>query len=56
MRRTTSVTVGWIGEDGEQRTIELADIVRCCRHERVEDLLDDLNMLCADVETAMVTR
>jgi hypothetical protein len=53
LRRITSVSVGCITdtEDGPaETTISLADIVRCCRHERVEDLLDDLAMLCEDVE------
>lgn len=49
--RITRISVGWDrGDDSGEITIELADIVRCCRHERVEDLLDDLAMLCEDVE------
>jgi hypothetical protein len=49
--RITRISVGWVrGDDSGEVTVELADIVRCCRHERVEDLLDDLAMLCEDVE------
>jgi hypothetical protein len=32
--------------------ISLAELRRHCRSERVEDLLDDLTMLCGDVQDA----
>ena len=39
--------------DGPQKTmISLSEIRRRCRRERVEDLLDDLSLLIADVQRA----
>lgn len=44
------VTVMTATEDGRQRTtIDLNDLRRCCQAERVNDFLDDLAVLVADV-------
>jgi hypothetical protein len=47
MAEIAHVTVEF--EDGSQVTLE--DMQRHCRPERVEDLLDDLVVLCDDVAT-----
>jgi hypothetical protein len=40
-------------DDGPQKTaITLGDMRRHCRPERVDDLLDDLTLLIADVQAA----
>jgi hypothetical protein len=31
-------------------TVDLAAMVRCCRPERVEELLEDLTLLCEEVQ------
>ena len=50
--RIDNVVVSWITEtsDGPRsRAIDLESFRRHCRRERVEDLLDDLQLLCEDV-------
>jgi hypothetical protein len=49
------LAVGWAVEtsgDPQQITVDLAAMRRHCRPERVEELLDDLAMICQDVLTA----
>jgi hypothetical protein len=51
--RIQYVTVGWNvdTDDGPQMTvISLADFRWHCRRERVDDLIDDLVVLCEDVQ------
>jgi hypothetical protein len=53
--KVVAVSIGWTVDtpDGPRRTlISLAERRRHCRSERVEDLLDDLMMLCSDVQNA----
>jgi hypothetical protein len=53
--RIEYVSVGWTTDtdDGPQMTvISLTELRRHCRRERVEDLIDDLVVLCADVQDA----
>ena len=53
-----NVVIGWTVEtpDGRQSVaIDLETLRRHCRRERVEDLLDDLQMLCEDVQDARNT-
>jgi hypothetical protein len=53
--RITYVTVGWTTDtdDGPQQTvISLESMQKHCRAERVDDLLDDLTLLCRDVQDA----
>jgi len=53
--RIAHVSIGWAldSDEGPQQTlITLADFQRHCRTERVEDLLDDLQVLCEDVQEA----
>jgi hypothetical protein len=53
--RIERVAIGWTIEtaDGPKRTaISLADFRRYCRRERVDDLMDDLQLLCEDVQAA----
>lgn len=53
--KVVAVSIGWtVGTpDGPRRSlISLADLRRHCRSERVEDLLDDLTILCSDVQDA----
>jgi hypothetical protein len=56
MRGTiTAVTIGWTvdNEEGRQESVmSLSELERHCRPERVGDLLDDLQVLCADVQDA----
>jgi hypothetical protein len=49
MADISRVVVQFEAEDGSSRRITLEDIRRHCRPERVEDLLDDLVVLCEDV-------
>jgi hypothetical protein len=51
--RIEHVSVGWTVEtpDGPRCTlIDLAAMRKHCRPERIADLLDDLQMLCKDVQ------
>lgn len=51
--RVVAVSVDLLADapDGPRRmTIDLAAMVRHCRRERVEDLLEDLTLLCEDVQ------
>jgi hypothetical protein len=51
----TYVTVGWTvdTDDGpQQAVISLESMRKHCRAERVEDLVDDLTLLCQDVQDA----
>jgi hypothetical protein len=48
--RITFVSVGWTTDSGGVKVINLDAMRRHCRSERVEDLLEDLTMLCEDVE------
>lgn len=53
--RIEYVTVGWNvdTDEGPQMTvISLAEFWRHCRRERVDDLIDDLVVLCEDVQGA----
>jgi hypothetical protein len=53
--KVRALSVGWTVDapDGPRRSlISLADLQRHCRRERVEELLDDLTMLCGDVQDA----
>ncbi len=53
--KIVAVVVGWTIEtpDGPRKSaIDLATMRRHCRAERVEDLLDDLALLCQDVQDA----
>ena len=50
-----NVVIGWTVEtaDGPRSAaIDLEALRRHCRQERVEDLLDDLQILCEDVQDA----
>jgi hypothetical protein len=50
-----NVVIGWTAEtpDGPRSAaIDLETLRRHCRKERVEDLLDDLQVLCEDVQEA----
>jgi hypothetical protein len=49
MAEITRVVVQFEAEDGVSRRITLDEMRRHCRPERVEDLLDDLAVLCEDV-------
>jgi hypothetical protein len=48
--RVTFVSVGWVCRSGRVRVVGLEVMRRHCRRERVEDLLEDLALLCEDVE------
>lgn len=53
--RIEDVVIGWTIDtpDGPRSaTIDLATMRQHCRPERVEDLLDDLQLLCEDVQDA----
>jgi hypothetical protein len=53
--RVVAIQVDYLTEtpEGPQRTVvDLAAMLRHCGPERVDDLLDDLTMLCEDVQTA----
>lgn len=43
------MVVQYTSEDGSSRRIGLDEMRRHCRPERIEDLLDDLVVLCEDV-------
>ena len=52
MGRIARISVDYLTETPEgpqQTTVDLAAMLRHCRPERVEDLLEDLVMLCEDV-------
>jgi hypothetical protein len=49
MAEITRIVVQFEAEDGASRRITLDEMRRHCRPERVEDLLDDLVVLCEDV-------
>ena len=49
MAAITGVVVHFVAEDGSCRRITLEELQAHCRPERVEDLLDDLVVLCEDV-------
>jgi hypothetical protein len=48
--RITFISVGWTTPSGRVKVIDLDAMRRHCRSERVEDLLEDLTLLCEDVE------
>jgi hypothetical protein len=48
--RITFVSVGWASPTGRVKVIGLEVMRRHCRRERVEDLLEDLALLCEDVQ------
>ena len=48
--RVTFISVGWTTRSGRVRVIDLEVMRRHCRRERVEDLLEDLALLCEDVQ------
>ena len=57
MARILAVTVAYEGDapgDPQPTLIGLSDLRQNCRAERVEDLIDDLEMLVDDVEAARV--
>lgn len=49
MAAITGVVVHFVADDGSCRRVTLEEIQFHCRPERVEDLLDDLVLLCEDV-------
>ena len=52
MGKVVSVMVDYVADvpgGPQRRRINLPAIIRHCRPERVEDLLEDLQMLCDDV-------
>jgi hypothetical protein len=52
MGKVVSVIVDYVADvpgGPQRRRINLPAIIRHCRPERVEDLLDDLQVLCEDV-------
>jgi hypothetical protein len=49
MADISRVVVQFEAADGSSRRVTLEDFRRHCRPERVEDLLDDLVVLCQDV-------
>jgi len=55
MLRIDRIEVGYTvdtGEGPQQMTIGLPDLRWHCRRERVDDLIDDLVVLCEDVQSA----
>jgi hypothetical protein len=53
--KVRALSVGWTVDtpDGPRRSlISLFDLRQHCRPERVEELLDDLAVLCSDVQDA----
>jgi hypothetical protein len=46
------VQIGITTHDGERKLVTLPAIRKHCRKERVEDLLEDLTLICEDVESA----
>ena len=48
--RITFISVGWTTPSGRVKVIDLDAMRKHCRSERVEDLLEDLALLCEDVE------
>jgi hypothetical protein len=51
MAAITGVVVHFVAEDDSSRRVTLDEMRGHCRPERVEDLLDDLVVLCEDVAT-----
>jgi hypothetical protein len=49
--RITFISVGWTDRNGKDMTIGVALLEKYCRPERVEDLFEDLALMCEDVET-----
>jgi hypothetical protein len=47
-----NVVIGWSPDGKRSVAIDLETLRRHCRPERVEDLLDDLQILCEDVQDA----
>ena len=50
-----NVVIGWTIESADgprSAAIDLEALRRHCRRERVDDLLDDLQVLCEDVQAA----
>ena len=47
-----NVVIGWTPDGQRSAAIDLEALRRHCRRERVEDLLDDLQVLCEDVQAA----
>jgi hypothetical protein len=53
--KVVSITIGWTvdTDDGPSTSvISLGELERHCRRERVDDLVDDLVVLCEDVQDA----
>ena len=48
--RITFISVGWARPSGRVKVIDLDAMRGHCRSERVEDLVEDLTLLCEDVE------
>lgn len=48
--KITFISVGWASPDGEQTVISLPEMQKHCRPERIEELVDDMAVLCEDVE------
>jgi len=48
--RITFVSVGWTSTRGTDMTIGLALLAKHCRPERVEELIEDLTLMCEEVE------
>jgi hypothetical protein len=46
------VHVGITTDDGEQKLVTFPAMRKHCRQERVEDLLEDLILICEDVQAA----
>jgi hypothetical protein len=46
------VQIGITTHDGERKLVTLPAIRKHCRKERVEDLLEDLTLICEDVQSA----
>jgi hypothetical protein len=44
--------IGITTRDGERKLVTLPAMIKHCRKERVEDLLEDLTLICEDVESA----
>jgi hypothetical protein len=51
-----NVVIGWSPDGKRSVAIDLETLRRHCRPERVEDLLDDLQILCEDVQGAPAVR
>jgi hypothetical protein len=46
------VQVGIATDDGQRALVTLPAMIKHCRKERVEDLLEDLTLICEDVQSA----